>query len=875
MNLSRQLGLLAVLLFGSISVAQALDPLQKSAFIDLPAQPLPQSLEYLGRRLSIDIPCNPKNCGRVLAPRVFGTQTARQALDTLLHGSGLHYEVLEDQRSIGIFASPSQSMAEPPEHPKVTHPAPAATSADTDRPPEEVLVTGSYISGLIDYHPPTITYSRRVIEESGVGSLEEFIARLPQNLNSNSRATYTIGDAQNAARGTSVNLRGLGERGTLVLIDGHRAAESAMGNFVDLSLIPLAAIDRIEVLSQGAAAIYGADAVAGVVNIVLLKDFTGAESSVRDTWPSHSGAHEFSAAQTVGEDWGGGNVVSSFTYRRADRLLSIDRPYSNTRGYTLLPELTDYDGHLFFHQDLWSHFHVDLDGLYSHRRTDDDADYILNGGRVGPYQQRGFTNQYYVAPTFKWASDSGWHAVADFDLSQNRFTETTTYGAEALSGAAIYSTLSEARVRTADGRFDGPVAHLRTGDVMMALGLGKRWEDYDSYGSGVASGSLSRHVAAAHGELYIPAVSSSNALPGLQRLDFSLSVRAEQYSGAGYTLNPKYDFLLQPVEHLSFRGSYGTSYATARFSQTLLGYNVLLIQPISSAACASGSCLVAEEFGANPSYRPERSKSYTVGFEWTPERPAGFRMRANYYAFNYRDQITAPPDADTLLAHAAAYSGIVVPNPTPGFLDGVFARAATYPQGVVNLAGPYTLDSIDYYIDQRTRNFARLLATGVDFDLAYDLPSSIGVWTLEMNGTRVIKLDDRASPVAPDVPVVDTFAHPVSRRYQAQVGLRSLLGITAQLRADYFGRYTNNQVNPAEPVPSWITFDASLMVPFDHFLSAPFRTARLELNIENFLNRDPPHVRTPYVPDGYDPVLANALGRVISLRFVVGLRGKS
>ncbi|MCX5511569.1 TonB-dependent receptor plug domain-containing protein, partial [Pseudomonas sp. BJa3] len=90
----------------------------------------------------------------------------------------------------------------------------------------------------------------------------------------NSRATYGIGDAQNGARGTSVNLLGLGERGTLVLIDGHRAAQSAMGNFVDVSLIPLAAVDSIEVLSQGAAAIYGSDAVGGVVNIVLRSNFT-------------------------------------------------------------------------------------------------------------------------------------------------------------------------------------------------------------------------------------------------------------------------------------------------------------------------------------------------------------------------------------------------------------------------------------------------------------------------------------------------------------------------------------------------------------------------------------------------------------------------
>jgi len=871
MFLRRQLALFTVLLLGSVSVAYALDALHKSGFIDLAAQPLPKSLQDLGWQMNVDIICDPRDCRGVSAPRVFGTQTVQQALDTLLRGSDLHYQPL-DQRSIAILSSTDPTAAvKRPRRPKAVAPASAANSVDMDRPPEEVLVTGSYISShLADLLQPTITYSRRIIEESGVGSLEEFVARLPQNLDSNSRATYAIGDAQNAGRGTSVNLLGLGERGTLVLIDGHRVAESAMGNFVDLSLIPLAAIDRVEVLSEGAAATYGADAVAGVVNIVLRKDFTGGESSLRNAWLAHSGAHEFTAAQTVGKDWGEGNVVASLTYRRDSRLLSIDRPYSDTPGYALLPALTDYDGYLFVHQDLSQHLRVDLDGLYSNRHIEDDADYILNDGRVGPYHQSGITNQYYIAPTFKWTFDSGWHGVADFDLSQNRFTETTTYGAETSTGAPPYSTLSEARVRTVDGRVDGPIGRLPAGEAKIALGLGKRWEDYHSYGTNekaVAAGSLRRRVAAAYGELYLPAVSSSNALPGLQRLDFSLAVRGEQYSCAGSTVNPKFDFLWQPVEHLSFRGSYGTSYTTARFSQTLPAYNALIIQPIASAACGSGSCLVAEEFGARSSYRPERSRSYNVGFEWTPETPAGLRVRTNFYSVTYREQITVPPNVHTLLAQAAAYSDIVVPNPTPDFLSGVFARAETYPQGILNLAGPYVPGSIDFYVDQRTRNFARLLTTAVDFDLAYDLPSSYGVWTMGLTGTRVLKLDDRASPVAPDVSIVDTFAHPLSRRYQGLLGLRSSLGITAQVRANYLGSYTNNQVIPSEPVASWTTFDANVTVPLDFI----FPKARLDFSIENMLNREPPHVRTPFVPDGYDPVLGNALGRVIALRFVVQL----
>jgi outer membrane receptor protein involved in Fe transport len=91
------------------------------------------------------------------------------------------------------------------------------------------------------------------------------------------------------------------------------------------------------------------------------------------------------------------------------------------------------------------------------------------------------------------------------------------------------------------------------------------------------------------------------------------------------------------------------------------------------------------------------------------------------------------------------------------------------------------------------------------------------------------------------------------------------------MRANYLGSYANNQVTPPQPVASWTTLDATLVVPLDQTLAGLGGRARLELNVENALNRDPPHVQTPRVPDGYDPVLANALGRVIALRFVVRL----
>ena len=873
MTLLRLLPVLsAALMLGGVPTAQALDALATTAYLDLPAQPLSKSVGDLGWQANVEILCLHKYCQGISAPRVLGMQTVQHALETLLRGSGLRYKPLDDH-TIGVFPAANEvAPATPPAPSKQAKPTESQKSAAADASVEEVVI-GTNLIG-VDPLGPLTTYSRREIEESGAPTLEDFLSRLPQNLNSNSKATNLVGAPQNGERGSSYNFWGLGERGTLVLVDGHRIAESAMGSFVDVSLIPLASVDRVEVLPEGASAIYGADAVAGVINIALRKNFSGLEVDVRNSWPARSGADQSSAALTLGKDWGSGNSVFSFTYRRDQRLLSTDRSYSDTPGYTLLPALTDYDGYLHLHQDVSTHLRVDIDGLYSNRQTEDDADYIWGGLQVGPYHQQGVANQYYLAPVLKWSLGADWHAIADFDLSQNRFNETTVYGAEAISGAAVYSTLSEARVRTMDDRLDGPIFKLPAGKAKLAVGLGQRWEDYHSYGihsHGQIAGSLHRYVSAAYAELDLPLICPANEVPAFRTLDLRLAVRGERYSGAGSTGNPKIDLLWEPLENLNFRASYGTSFAIARYTQTVQRFNAVAIQRAKSPACPSGSCLVAEEFGASPTYRPERSRSYTVGFDWNATEPAGLRARADFYSVDYFDQIAAPPDAHTLLDHSAAFAGLVVPNPSPDLLSEVFARAETYPQGVLDLAGPYSTSDIAYYVDGRTRNFARTRAMGIDFNVDYDLQSPYGLWTLGFSGTRVLKLDNRASPIAPELSVADTFAHPLSHRYQARVGLRAESGMSAQLRINYLGNYTNNQVIPAEPVASWTTLDATFVFSLKKLFPDFGSKARLELSLDNIMDRGPPYVQTRLVPDGYDPVLANALGRVINLRFVVRL----
>src|SRR5204862_2885604 len=100
---------------------------------------------------------------------------------------------------------------------------------------------------------------------------------------------------------SSINLRGLGDGNTLVLINGRRVANYAFdGSAVDINAIPLSAIERVEILKDGASAIYGTDAIAGVVNFILRKDYRGFEAAGYGAWTQHGGADSRHAVVSAG-----------------------------------------------------------------------------------------------------------------------------------------------------------------------------------------------------------------------------------------------------------------------------------------------------------------------------------------------------------------------------------------------------------------------------------------------------------------------------------------------------------------------------------------------------------------------------------------------
>ena len=207
---------------------------------------------------------------------------------------------------------------------------------------ERVIVTGSNIPTAEETGPnPVDTYRPDDIEKLGIRSATDFTEKLPAALGAsvNQNAANSTITGANADGRTEINLRGLFPKETLVLVDGRRVAPVGFALFssVDTNLIPLPLLDHIDVLKDGASAIYGSDAVAGVVNAVLTHKFRGVEVEARYGNTNFGASNDAAERETyllagLGDDKT--EVVFFGQYYERDAIFSRDRGLSSSADFT-------------------------------------------------------------------------------------------------------------------------------------------------------------------------------------------------------------------------------------------------------------------------------------------------------------------------------------------------------------------------------------------------------------------------------------------------------------------------------------------------------------------------------------------------------------
>jgi iron complex outermembrane recepter protein len=206
-----------------------------------------------------------------------------------------------------------------------------ATSSFAAEPAEQVLsevvVTGSRVRGAEPVGSAVISMDRGDIEAGGQVSIDRMLKELPQNfdlgVSENSRAQS--GGSGNIVYGNTVNLRGIGPYATLILVDGHRVTNNSRST--DPSIIPTLGVERIEVVADGASAIYGSDAVAGVVNIIPRRSLDGAEVYARGGLAQHGDFSESLLGAAWGKVWERGQLMLAYERVERDNLSGDDRSF--------------------------------------------------------------------------------------------------------------------------------------------------------------------------------------------------------------------------------------------------------------------------------------------------------------------------------------------------------------------------------------------------------------------------------------------------------------------------------------------------------------------------------------------------------------------
>ncbi|HEV7613311.1 MAG TPA: TonB-dependent receptor [Steroidobacteraceae bacterium] len=733
---------------------------------------------------------------------------------------------------------------------------------------EEVVVTGTHLKDVTDTASPVMVFTRANIDQSGLGSVGAFIQRLPQNFSNVSESTIAsvaggIG-ADNAVNASAVNLHGMGGDATLVLVDGHRVAPGNVdGNFVDVSMIPLSAVERIEILTDGASAIYGSDAVGGVVNIIMRKDFDGLESRARFGTVTDGSSHETQIGQSAGKNWGTGSALLTYEFYDRTPLSAADRPYTSgvPLPFTLLPEQIRQSVFASIDQSVNDDLSLFADGLYSHRGTHTDATVV------------GAFSQHSPATIDGYSATAGgrWRIArkTELDLTGGYAANDSHTAAYDLgSPDAVASANTRTSLWTVDAVLRGALGSAPGGPLQYALGAQYRHESYDA--NDYIAHTLfkpRREVEAGFLELRVPLIGIANDIPFARRLELTLADRQEHYSDFGSTNNPTIGLIWQPLSALKFRGTYGRSFVAPLLSELnpvpfeIVGFNTALVP---GTAPPGGDVNELVEFGGNPNLKAQRAKTWTLGVDWDAGGPHPLRAHLNYYAIEFTDRITNLQGAGFNVFYALPMAAVLGPqvvrtNPSTALVQQLVSSPSYVDFGTFGT-------DFAAVIDSRELNLSSVDTRGLDLSVSYHF--TIGPIGLEpgIDANYILKLTNQFTSTTPTVNTVNTLYNPT------RVKARGHLTVTdgpfdVAAFVNYASSYKNNvTAGDVVPISAWTTIDMTASYACQS-CQGLLRDFGVTLGVINLANRAPPFAANANgFAVNYDGANASPLGRYLFLQ---------
>jgi len=456
---------------------------------------------------------------------------------------------------------------------------------------------------------------------------------------------------------------------------------------------------------------------------------------------------------------------------------------------------------------------------------------------------------------------------------------------------------------------DGTVVTLPGGDFKLAVGAANRHEQYsgeDPIGEPGAPGftqdnaqSAGRTVNAVFAEAALPIFGTPNALPGLQRLELSLAGRYDHYSDFGSTKNPKYGIVWSPIQDVSLRGSYGTSFHAPQLADIFaIDTRATASQSTTSTNLPPGMAPGVEVVGiagGKPGLLPETAKTGSFGLDLTPSLLPGFKASATYFLIRYANEVEIPPNtavnflipslAGKLYTDNETAPGVYAPL-TPAQLQGVLGGVrTTYPGGIIGNPG---IAPIYLITDLRRQNLGKSDIDGFDFDFSYAHPLFDGNLSADISGEYFTKFQTQ---LGAGTPFINNLTSGL-QYYQNDAGAQSIIPmhlrgnlgwqqgpLSTQAVVSYTGHYhyaysaysyitapNGTPTAQIQWVSPFITVDLNAIWSFPNE-SGPLKNARVQMNVYNILDQKPPFQQVTGASGGFASESANPLGRTFRISF--------
>lgn len=886
--------------------------------------------------------------------------------------------------------------------------------ADQGLAESEIVVTGTLIRGIAPPGASPIQVSEKAIEATGAGTVAQVLQTIPQlasfgGFQVPNAASPEVAVNRPSLRGLSSNTAGGST--TLVLMDGHRLVGMGSNSTApDPDVIPPGVLRRVEIVPDGGSAIYGSDAVAGVLNFITISRFDGLK--VDASYGFADDYYRWDANVTAGRDWGDGSLFASYSFAKGDQLLGGDRDFvrrfpitgtgqteyqcspgnvglTTSGPYFSLPtgasgaiqcDPSDfasyypaYQRHSLFAgltQQLSDSMRVDIRAFYTNRKTEAiNGPYLFTQSvtaaqalALAPAALAGLGTQtvfgafggegagtvdlkleaWGVTPTITAQLSDAFQLSVLYSHGESTsnirgtILDTTALGVLVGTGAfnpynpgaASSATLASLTNLQTYGRtrqsmdnvravIDGDLFDLPGGTAKVAFGAEYSHETFNAQNGSTVPGfentgfagngvnparpaipryNLSRNIKSVFGEIVAP-ILGGDSYP---ELTVSAAARYDSYNDVGDTFNPRFAATFKPVEWVSIRGAWGTSFNAPSLADDARAASstVFFLPSFANGSFRPPADLVAD--GTYPAYngqgilairgnapgiRPQTATTWTVGFDVTPPFIEGVSFGATYFNIDYKDFIGLPPfqSPDALYRYngnviqtvgqiTQAEIDAIVAQDTDGIID-PFGSACPFggAGGCNTVAGTYAI------FDARKRNLGRVKLDGIDFRLSYEGNFGFGTVFANVNASYEIGRDEQTGTS----PFINRAARDTSRfksrsTVGAQVG--NLLGqVTWNHLSGYqFSGPVGFSGTTAAGSPFGVrTFTAQTEInafnTFDLFFKYDVKGSGLTedlsftLNVENVFDQDPPEYRGGGAGGTAGILLGRTLGRLFQI----------